>query len=447
LNRWFRSRRGLAVFLTAGAGLGGILLGLTAPWIGQVGFFLGLALILAVLAAGIHLLRGSLPGGSGATLRILVLASTIRLALLLAPPSLSDDVYRYVLDGRLWVAGVNAYQATPTDPAVGRLANDSLRAAVNHRELATIYPPAAEAAFTAFAAAGLGVTGFRVLFALCDLLTVVALVRILRRRGQSPWGAALFAFHPLGALESAGSGHVDALAIALLAWSWERAEALRPTSSLVAWLLATLTKPLALFAAAFERRRWGGGRQLPGLAAAGFVLALTALWSLQAGEHSGVGAFVRTWRHNDLFFSGLLGLGLAPTAARIAAMAIVGLVMISLLTGRVRPIAAYGWTMAVLLLVSPVLHPWYALWLLVAAPVLDGRGPRWTAWTLATVVLVTYALPAAAGLPGDPDLPGFRVLPLTLRAWELAPVWIVLAIETVVALVATRRPKSVGEVT
>jgi hypothetical protein len=71
-----------------------------------------------------------------------------------------------------------------------------------------------------------------------------------------------------------------------------------------------------------------------------------------------------------------------------------------------------------------VLHPWYALALLVALPLLAGGGPRLTAWALATAVLVTYVLPRAAG-----DTPGFRVLPLSIRMWELAPVLFVLAVE------------------
>ena len=76
---------------------------------------------------------------------------------------------------------------------------------VNHPTLATIYPPGAEVIFALTQLAGVGTRGLRALFLLCDVATVSALARILLRRGWSPWGAALFALHPLAGLESAGS--------------------------------------------------------------------------------------------------------------------------------------------------------------------------------------------------------------------------------------------------
>ncbi|HZG54621.1 MAG TPA: hypothetical protein VEZ40_21140, partial [Pyrinomonadaceae bacterium] len=41
---------------------------------------------------------------------VVVFAALFRLSVLVAPPLLSDDVYRYVWDGRVQVAGVNPYR-------------------------------------------------------------------------------------------------------------------------------------------------------------------------------------------------------------------------------------------------------------------------------------------------------------------------------------------------
>ena len=97
------------------------------------------------------------------------------------------------------------------------------------------------------------------------------------------------------------------------------------------------------------------------------------------------------------------------------------------------PIEGFAWVTAWLLLASPVLHPWSALALLVAVPVLERRGPRATGFALALAVLATYVVPTAAG-----DTPGFRLLPLSTRLAELAPILVVAVIEVAAALHARR---------
>lgn len=402
----------------------GLALAVTAPWTGGAALFLALALTQAVALALLALpgARAGLPGGRRALVLLVAAAALVRAPLLFSPPTLSDDVHRYVADGRLWSQGVDAWRTPPArEPRVAA-------APVNHPHLATIYPPFAEVVFTALAATGAGPRGFRAFFALCDLATAAFLGLILLRRGRSPWLAALFALHPLAALESAGSGHADALALAALALAFERTLAGRRGPSVLAFAAAAGVKPIALLAAPVLARRWGAGRTVVALALALGQYAVLSWASGRAGEASGLAAYLATWRHNDLAFTGLLALGLDLARAKaVVVLAVAGLVGV-LAWRRADPIDAYAWSAAALLLLSPVLHPWYALGLLVVLPVLSPRGPRWTAWALATAVLVTYALPGGAG-----DSPGFRTLPLPVRVWELSPVIVVFALEAGIA--------------
>ncbi len=413
----------VATIATGGA------LGASAPWSGRAPLFATLALAQALLAAGFAFpsLRRGLPGGRRGLLLLVAAAALIRAPLLLAPPTLSDDVHRYVVDGRLWSAGVNAWRTPPA--AVPLVAGTP----VNHPHLATIYPPFAEMVFTALAAPGAGERAFRVCFALCDLATAAFLGLLLLRRGGGPWAAALFALHPLAALESAGSGHADALGLALLALAFERAAAGRRGASVLAFAAAAGVKPIALLAAPFLARAWGRKRTAVAVILAGAQYAVLAWASHGAGAASGLGAYVANWRHNDLVFSGLLAAGLSPGAARALAATLAGALVARLAAGRLPPWEGYAWAAAAWLMLSPVLHPWYALGLLVALPALAGRGPRLAAWALATAVLATYVVPPGTA-PGVGDTPGFRVLPLSIRAWELAPVLVVLAAEAIVRL-------------
>ncbi|WP_412543606.1 glycosyltransferase 87 family protein [Longispora sp. K20-0274] len=79
----------------------------------------------------------------------------------LGPPRSSDDLYRYVWDGRVQAAGVDPYRYAPADPALAGLRDGFLWPAtgpwcvpggctlVNRPAVRTIYPPAAEAYFLA----------------------------------------------------------------------------------------------------------------------------------------------------------------------------------------------------------------------------------------------------------------------------------------------------------
>ena len=83
---------------------------------------------------------------------MLAVAIAMRLPVLLAPPFLSSDVYRYVWDGRVQVAGINPYRYVPADPALPPLRDAAIFPHINRADTArTIYPPAAQLVFQAVA--------------------------------------------------------------------------------------------------------------------------------------------------------------------------------------------------------------------------------------------------------------------------------------------------------
>mgnify|MGYP006197475281 CR=1 FL=1 len=93
---------------------------------------------LALLFAVQRLSRGARPAAAG----ILLVAALLRLLLLPLPPSLSDDVLRYVWDGRVLAAGENPYRLAPEAPELSHLRDDLWRR-MPHKEVPTVYPPLA----------------------------------------------------------------------------------------------------------------------------------------------------------------------------------------------------------------------------------------------------------------------------------------------------------------
>ena len=138
---------------------------------------------------------------------------------LAAPPLLSTDMYRYVWDGRVQLAGINPYRYLPVAPALEFLRDDAVYPHINRADYAhTIYPPAAQMIF-ALAAGG---HAERVRHEADD-----GAVRRAGDRRAVPAAAAwrdatdpellIYAWMPLPVWEFAGNAHVDAVAAGLLA--------------------------------------------------------------------------------------------------------------------------------------------------------------------------------------------------------------------------------------
>ena len=135
---------------------------------------------------------------------LLVAALAFRVIAACAPPSLSDDVYRYVWDGRVQLHGFHPYRHAPEDPALDAL-RDADWTRINHPELRTIYPPLAQGLFLALAAVDAGPLGFKLTLGIADFAVVLSLCALLRTLGLPADRAILYAWNPLAVLETAAS--------------------------------------------------------------------------------------------------------------------------------------------------------------------------------------------------------------------------------------------------
>src|SRR5262245_17331799 len=81
-------------------------------------------------------------------------AAVLRIAALIAPVSLSDDVFRYAWDGALILDGIDPYAVLPIE-VVGRAGLSAADLSLlNSPGYYTIYPPLAQAVFAAGVAIG-----------------------------------------------------------------------------------------------------------------------------------------------------------------------------------------------------------------------------------------------------------------------------------------------------
>jgi len=296
---------------------------------------------------------------------VLGAAVLFRLVAALGAPSLSDDVYRYVWDGRVQLHGVHPYEHAPSDPELGELRDENWEL-INHPELITIYPPLAEGFFLLLAAAGAGPVGFKLALGLLDFGVVLALGLLLRRMSLPPDRVVLYAWNPVAVLETAGSGHVEPLGVLLVVLAVIWIEDRRPRLSMLALAAAVHVKLLpALLLPTWLRRAWG----VPVLVLA-LGLVIPALPYALTGPAVGAGlfAYAERWEHNAFFYAGLETLLPGPQARETARL-IMGFLVVAwavfLAWGRrLAPARETLWVFGAVLLLSPTVHPWYVLWVL-----------------------------------------------------------------------------------
>jgi alpha-1,6-mannosyltransferase len=176
---------------------------------------LAVAAVLYLLAAAL-VLRGPTSGGS--VLIVLAVAVAMRLIVLFPQPFLSSDMYRYVWDGRAQVAGINPYRYVPADPALQSLRDEAIYPHINRAEVApTIYPPFAQLVFHAVARISPTVVAFKLATVLFEALACWAMLHVLDLARLPRERVLIYAWNPLAVWAFAGNGHVDAVAIGMLA--------------------------------------------------------------------------------------------------------------------------------------------------------------------------------------------------------------------------------------
>ncbi len=294
---------------------------------------------------------------------IWVMAVAMRLALLPLLPELSHDVYRYLWDGSVQLAGMNPYLHLPTDPALAQL-RLPLHALIPGRGFTTPYPPLAEITFFAIALAGGAVFQAKLLWLGFDLGTAWLLGRVARLTGRSRrLTEILWLWSPLLLVEVAWNGHLEPLPIfgMVLVVLLARAPASAGASAGFSVLGGIL--PVAALPAFVVRL---GRRVLLGLTLV--LVALTAPYATAGrGLVTGLLTQVRDGRFQPGPFLLLESVLPGSWAPRVAAALVVVGVAAWVAARRFRPERALLWTVAAFLLVTPDLEPAFALWILPLA--------------------------------------------------------------------------------
>ncbi len=144
-----------------------------------------------------------------------------RILLLFSIPNLSDDVYRFIWDGRLAANGINPFGYLPVEvmqmtPVTG--ITNELFGLLNSQDHYTIYPPVMQGIFwlTAklFPANVFGAVLFmKAIIVIVECATVLCLIQLLKKLSLSIHLSLLYILNPLVITELTGNVHFDGIMI------------------------------------------------------------------------------------------------------------------------------------------------------------------------------------------------------------------------------------------
>ncbi len=309
---------------------------------------------------------------------MLLIGIGCRLLLLSAPVVFDDDIHRYLWDGNVLAHGVNPYRYSPLADNLWTLRDENW-ARIGYPQIRTIYPPMAQYLFAGAWLLGVrSILLLKVLFFLFDVANILLIVLLLRRWNLPVCWAMVYAWSPLAVKEFADSGHLEPVllffALLMLVFLLRAKPGYLPAG--VCWGLAILIKFIPVIWAPLL---WRVGRRrvmLPAL----LVVGACYLPLSGAGFNlfSGAIMYSRYWTFNGgayALFSALQQACL-PGPASLPFHPLRGLVaMITIgyawyagrhcrLDDHRAVAAACGNTLAVCLLFSPTVDPWYICLLL-----------------------------------------------------------------------------------
>ena len=303
-------------------------------------------------------------------------------------PLFEDDFYRYLWDGyRFSVDGTpygHAPEAHFPDASVPPRFQ-AILSRINHPNIPTIYGPTFEYVFRlAHGIAPGQLWALKLLLIGADGLLVGLLLRL-----AGPQNALLYAWNPLVIKEIAFTAHPDGLLPLLVLGAWWLGSHGRRLGAGTFLALAVAAKASAWLAVPFLLLGFGGA----GAAAfaASFSLLYLPFWLHGATDATGLQVFARDFEFNSALY-GLANAWLPHGWGKLllgAGLLAAGSFYFFQYRRQAGPkeLPRGDWLFGGLLIVSPVINPWYLLWLLPFASIYPSR----TAWVASAAVLLAYA--------------------------------------------------------
>lgn len=326
-------------------------------------------------------------------LTLIIFAGIIfRIILIPTTPIASDDVYRYLWDGKVQANGINPYTYAPNDEALKHLHSELLPEKVNFPHLKTIYPPYSQWIFLlAYLIAGESVLGIKILLLISEIFTILLIYLTLKNFRLNEKYVLVYALSPLPILQFFIDAHVDGFGITLFALFFYFLSQNKLLYSYFALGLSITSKLITLMVYPFLLK----GRSIKNFLALIIVPTVTVAlvylpYSINGFPFESLFIFAQKWYSNGAVFTLFQKIFNDNYLSRIFSMSIFFLSFIWLYFSKKDFIDKAYLIFILFFIFSPVVHPWYLTWLAF----LTAINFRWSGVTFISTISIAniYAL-------------------------------------------------------
>jgi len=346
---------------------------------------------------------------------LLVLGILFRLVFLFAIPNLSQDFYRFIWDGNLFVLGINPYLFFPNDllangniliPHAQELVEGmGVLSAKNYSN----YPPLNQLLFGIASWFGEGhimgsLIAMRLMIITADIGIFFFGRKLLKSVNRSPHLIFWYFLNPLVIIELSGNVHFEGVMLAFFVWGLCLLASKKwvPAALLMAAAISIKLIPLIFMPLFFKHLGIKKGFLFNLLAMAALLLTLLPFYSSEFLSH--YSATISLWFYNFEFNASIYNIvkelaiqfeakpwELIKVYGKITPIIMIGLVVILTLFRNNRTLSSLLHTMLIILtayfFLASTVHPWYLIFLLILGIYSDYRYPLvWSA-----VVVMSYA--------------------------------------------------------
>ncbi|MBK6263626.1 hypothetical protein JKA74_01160 [Marivirga sp. S37H4] len=309
-------------------------------------------------------------------------ALLFRLLLLFLIPNLSEDVFRFIWDGKMWLNGLNAYTVLPSEATNQELQHlsPSLFNSLNSPAYYSIYPPINQLLFYIAALAEnttFSIVIIRLFVLAAEIGTLIILPKALVQFGHSAKNVIWYALNPLVILELTGSLHFEAFIIffAVLACYHYKKGKWKKSAIWMGFAIAFKLIPVILLAAVFKKLSFKKWFQY--CLIAGLVFAISIAPVLFSNGFKGMiessSLYFKSFEFNGSIYYLSRAFGywwknyniIATTGPLMGILSFISILVYNIMVKKSVSIAEkFMWTWFLYCLFATTLHPWYCLPLL-----------------------------------------------------------------------------------
>lgn len=332
-------------------------------------------LIASIIVFGTYFyLRKSKSTGSKRRELYLIISFSILFRITLIPTELStsEDVYRYLWEGKVVAHGLNPFEHPPESPKLTHLHSKELPSEVAFKNMTAIYPPAAQYVFAiSYILFGESITGMKIIYLIAEVLTVLFIVLLLRHKNIDERFVILYAWLPLPVMEYFINAHIDPVGIMFFVLFVLLFLKDKYYFSAAAFSLAVLTKmyPVVFIPLVYRKLGWKKSFYFT------FICIITAFLFYipfipdERGISEALFKYVSHWSFNGSVFKIFYFFLQHNQQARLISYILFGLTILYITYRNNEFLKSIYLIWIAYIIFTPTLYPWYLGWIAAINPV------------------------------------------------------------------------------